>query len=200
MDSYEKDAFAIGSHLVAGVDEAGRGPLAGPVVAAAVIFSPALLHLEIKDSKKLSPSRRELKALDIYRKALAVGIGLVWPEEVDSINIHRATLKAMEKAVKALAPLPDYILIDGLFPVDTLKVPQRPVVSGDSKSVTIAAASIVAKTTRDRIMEAYHVLYPHYNFIKNKGYGTLEHRTVLRAKGPCPIHRKSFSLGRGDTD
>jgi ribonuclease HII len=109
MDSYEKDAFAIGSHLVAGVDEAGRGPLAGPVVAAAVIFSPALLHLEIKDSKKLSPSspsRRELKALDIYRKALAVGIGLVWPEEVDSINIHRATLKAMEKAVKALAPLP----------------------------------------------------------------------------------------------
>jgi ribonuclease HII len=200
MDSYEKEVFAMGSHLVAGIDEAGRGPLAGPVVAAAVIFSPALLHLGIKDSKKLSPSTRELKALDIYRKAPAVGIGLVWPEEVDNINIHRATLKAMEKAVKALSSLPDYLLIDGLFPIETLKISQRPVVSGDSKSVTIAAASIVAKTTRDRIMAAYHALYPHYNFIKNKGYGTSEHRTVLRTNGPCPIHRKSFSLGRREID
>jgi ribonuclease HII len=196
MDSYEKEALRRGFSLVAGVDEAGRGPLAGPVVAAAVIFSPALLHLEIKDSKKLSPSRRNSKALDIYRQAPCVGVGVVWPEEVDSINIHRATLKAMEKAVKALSLTPELLLIDGLFPVDTLKIPQRPIISGDSKSVTIAAASIVAKTTRDRIMAAYHNLYPHYNFVKNKGYGTHEHRSILRTNGPCPIHRKSFSLGR----
>jgi ribonuclease HII len=199
MDSYEKDALARGCRPVAGVDEAGRGPLAGPVVAAAVIFSPSLLRLGIKDSKKLSPSRRNLTALDIYREAPSVGVGVVWPEEVDCINIHRASLKAMEKAVMALSPEPGLLLVDGPFPVDALKIPQRPVVSGDSKSVTVAAASIVAKTTRDRIMAAYHPLYPHYNFIKNKGYGTPEHLTILRACGPCPIHRKSFSFGRGDT-
>lgn len=197
MDSYEKESFSEGCRVIAGVDEAGRGPLAGPVVSAAVVFSNSLLSFGIKDSKKLSPARRDLLALVIYRHSPAVGVGVVWPEEVDSINIHRATLKAMDKAVRSLARRPDVVLIDGLFPIQTLEIPQKPIVSGDSKSVTIAAASIIAKTTRDRLMAAYHTLYPSYNFKKNKGYPTAEHLSALRAEGPSPIHRRSFSLGSG---
>jgi ribonuclease HII len=197
MDTYEKEVLNEGHRIVAGIDEAGRGPLAGPVVAAAVVFTPELMALGIKDSKKLSPGRRNTAALDIYLTAPATAVGVVWPEEVDRVNIHRATLKAMEKAVKALSIEPECLLIDGPFPVQGVRVAQRPIKSGDSKSVTIAAASIIAKTTRDSIMAAYHTLYPGYNFIKNKGYGTPEHISILRQSGPCPIHRKSFSFGFG---
>lgn len=192
MDSFERDASLKGYGLIAGVDEAGRGPLAGPVVAAAVILPfPPPLNLGIKDSKALSPKARSSILLDICRSALAIGVGTVWNEEIDEINIHRASLKAMAKAVEALSRRPDFILIDGRFGLGTA-VPELAVVRGDGLSVSIAAASIVAKTARDRIMDAYHRIYPQYNFIRNKGYGTEEHLSALRSIGPCPIHRKSF--------
>lgn len=192
MDSFERDASLRGYGLIAGVDEAGRGPLAGPVVAAAVILPfPPPLNLGIKDSKALSPKARSSILMDICRNALAIGVGTVWNEEIDEINIHRASLKAMAKAVEALSRRPDFILIDGRFGIG-IAVPELAVVRGDGLSVSIAAASIVAKTARDRIMDAYHRIYPRYNFIRNKGYGTEEHLTALMSIGPCPIHRKSF--------
>lgn len=192
MDLYEKDARSKGFKSVAGIDEAGRGPLAGPVVAAAVIFSslPAK-ELGINDSKRLTPSRRDLLVFEIYKVAPAVGIGIMWPDEIDAINIHKASLKAMEKAVFSLEILPDFLLIDGSFPIET-DIPQRPIVSGDTLSVSIAAASIIAKTTRDKIMDSYHVTFPQYNFSSNKGYGTKEHLEALRSFGASPIHRRSF--------
>lgn len=192
MDSLEREAGLRGFTLIAGVDEAGRGPLAGPVVAAAVILPfPPPLNLGIKDSKALSPKARSSILMDICKSAVAVGVGTVWNEEIDEINIHRASLKAMAKAVEALSRRPDFILIDGRFGID-MAVPELAVVRGDGLSVSIAAASIVAKTARDRIMDAYHRIYPCYGFIRNKGYGTEEHLAALMSTGPCPIHRKSF--------
>ena len=192
MVIHEKDAHSKGFKTVAGVDEAGRGPLAGPVVAAAVVFPfPPPLDLGIKDSKALTSGAREKILLDIYRTATSVGVGIVWPVEIDRINILKASLKAMELAIERLSVKPDMILVDGNFPINT-DTPQRPIISGDALSVSIAAASIVAKTARDTIMESYHRLYPHYNFISNKGYPTKEHLSALNAHGPTPIHRKTF--------
>jgi ribonuclease HII len=192
MDLHEKDAWSKGFKAVAGIDEAGRGPLAGPVVASAVIFSsiPAR-DLGIRDSKTLTPSKREFLVFEIYKIASAVGVGIIWPDEIDSINIHRASLKAMEKAVAMLEIPPDFLLVDGSFPIGS-GIPQRSIVSGDALSVSIAAASIIAKTTRDRIMDSYHRTFPQYNFLSNKGYGTKEHLEALKAFGPTPIHRRSF--------
>ncbi len=191
MDSFEKDVLARGFNLVAGVDEAGRGPLAGPVVAAAVIFSYLPQGLGIRDSKKLSPARRTALVFDIYSKAASVGVGIAWPAEIDSLNIHRASLLAMERAVASLVIAPDFILVDGKFPT-SLETPQLPVISGDSLSVSIAAASIIAKTTRDRLMVAYDRLYPGYGFAGHKGYPTKDHYAALEKLGPLPIHRRSF--------
>ena len=192
MDIHEKDAHSKGFKTVAGVDEAGRGPLAGPVVAAAVVFPfPPPLDLGIKASKALTSGARKKILLDIYRTATSVGVGIVWPVEIDRINILKASLKAMELAIERLSVKPDMILVDGNFPINT-DTPQRPIISGDALSVSIAAASIVAKTARDTIMESYHRLYPHYNFISNKGYPTKEHLSALNAHGPTPIHRKTF--------
>lgn len=192
MDSYEKDAFAKGKRRVAGLDEAGRGPLAGPVVAAAVIFPHSLpLELGIRDSKALSPAKRASLVFQIHLKAIAVSVGLAWPSEIDRVNIHRASLKAMERAATGLSIRPDMLLVDGSFPVHS-DIPQRPIIKGDALSVSIAAASIIAKTTRDSIMGAYHELYPQYNFLSNKGYPTKDHLEVLAEIGPCPIHRRSF--------
>ncbi|MBI5286598.1 MAG: ribonuclease HII [Deltaproteobacteria bacterium] len=191
MDAYEKRALKQGFKLIAGVDEAGRGPLAGPVVASAVIFPKPLSHPDIKDSKALTPSRRESSLIEVYRNALSIGIGISWMDDIDGMNIHRATLKAMEEAVRALRPTADFLIIDGPFPIAT-DMPQLPLVKGDALSVSVAAASIVAKVTRDKIMRAYHRIYPHYNFARNKGYGTPEHLTALKRYGPCPIHRRSF--------
>lgn len=192
MDIHERDAHSKGFKTVAGVDEAGRGPLAGPVVAAAVVFQfPPPLDLGIKDSKALTSEARSEILLDIYRTATSVGVGIVWPVEIDRINILKASLKAMELAIEKLSLKPDMILVDGNFPINT-DTPQRPIISGDALSVSIAAASIVAKTARDTIMESYHRLYPHYNFISNKGYPTKEHLSALDAHGPTPIHRKTF--------
>lgn len=192
MDSFENDARARGYSHIAGVDEAGRGPLAGPVVAAAVVFSsPPPNGLGINDSKKLTPKRRASLVFDIYGAALAVGVGLAWPVEIDRINIHRASLLAMRRAVSSLGLTPGFLLIDGKFPVDST-IPQLPVVSGDSLSVSIAAASIIAKTARDALMEAYDRLYPGYNFASNKGYPTADHYRCLGRLGPAPIHRRCF--------
>ncbi len=191
MDSFETDARTKGFHAVAGVDEAGRGPLAGPVTAAAVIFTSVPTRLGIKDSKTLSPKKRASLVFDIYRHAASVGVGFVWPAEIDRINILRASLKAMVKAVEGLSVRPELLLIDGNFPVDS-EIEQKLIVSGDSLSVSIAAASIIAKTARDRVMESYDLLYPRYNFAQNKGYPTKEHLEALERFGPSPIHRLSF--------
>jgi len=191
MDSFEKEARGAGFRLVAGVDEAGRGPLAGPVVAAAVIFETPPVGLGIRDSKALSASRRESLVLEIYNTAVAVGVGVVWPGEIDRVNIHNASLRAMSGAVRVLDPEPDFLLVDGRFGIDS-ELSQRAVVSGDSLSVSIAAASIIAKTTRDNIMRAYHVLYGEYGFSANKGYPTAGHCCALRKAGPSPVHRTTF--------
>lgn len=192
MDIYEKDAHSKGFSSVAGVDEAGRGPLAGPVVAAAVILPfPPPLDAGFRDSKVLSPKSREALVKEVFRAARAVGIGIVWPEEIDLINIHKASLRAMERAVAKLAVKPDILLVDGTFPINS-DLEQRPIISGDALSVSIAAASIVAKTTRDSIMAAYHVSFPEYDFASNKGYGTRDHMAAIEEHGPAPIHRKTF--------
>lgn len=191
MDSFERDAYLKGFRAVAGIDEAGRGPLAGPVVAAAVVFSVIPPDIGIRDSKALSPAKRDALVYEIYRRASSVGVGIVWPGEVDNINIHRASLKAMEIAAASLQVKPDLLLIDGNFPIGSV-IRQRPIISGDSLSISIAAASIIAKTTRDRIMESYHNIYPRYQFMANKGYPTTEHRKALAELGPSSIHRKSF--------
>lgn len=193
MNSFERNAYQSGYRLIAGVDEAGRGPLAGPVVAAAVIFPPDYHNSEIRDSKLLSPQKRE-RLHDVIREdAVTVGLGVVDAAVIDEINILKATLMAMQEALLELSPAPDFLLIDGITPL-SLSMSQRTLIKGDSRSVSVAAASIIAKVSRDRIMEIYHRQFPQYNFIKNKGYGTEEHRAAIRRYGPCKIHRRSFNM------
>ncbi|MBU0502189.1 MAG: ribonuclease HII [bacterium] len=179
---------------IAGVDEAGRGPLAGPIVAAAVIL-PAKFSLPgLDDSKKLSPQKRDQLFVLIYQQALAVGVGRVSHKKIDQINIGRANILVMERAVQALSLRPDLVLIDGRIKLKNILIMQKSIVRGDQKFASIAAASIIAKVTRDRIMLRYHQKYPLYNFAKHKGYGTREHLTNLEKHGPCEIHRRSFTL------
>jgi ribonuclease HII len=188
---HERAAWQLGYRLVAGIDEAGRGPLAGPVVAAAVVLPIPFPVTGIDDSKKLTPRRRADLFEKILAHAVAVGVGRVDPSLIDRINILRASLLAMEKAVADLAVQPDYLLIDGTFPIE-MPLPQASLPKGDARSLSIAAASIVAKVTRDRIMDAYHDAYPQYGFSRHKGYPTRAHREAIRAFGCCPIHRRSF--------
>jgi ribonuclease HII len=188
---YEHRAARSGRRRIAGVDEAGRGPLAGPVVAAAVVLPPAFHDPRITDSKKLSPARRECLYDAIYHGALSVGIGIVDSGEIDRINILQASLLAMRMAVQNLAPRPDHLLIDGTFPTG-LELSQEPIPKGDALSISIAAASIIAKVTRDRLMDIYHLHYPHFGFIRHKGYPTREHQAAIQAFGCSPIHRKTF--------
>lgn len=180
-----------GYRFIAGIDEAGRGPLAGPVVAAAVVFEPGKLIEGVRDSKQLSEKKREALYQVIVNECLAYGIGIVPPEEIDRINIRNATFKAMRKALGAMKQVPDFLLIDGEELPDSL-YPQEAIVGGDDKSFTIAAASILAKVTRDRLMREYHLRYPQYHFDQHKGYGTQLHREMILKYGPSPIHRKSF--------
>lgn len=187
---YENEIWAKGK-IPAGVDEAGRGPLAGPVVAAAVVLPDECEIVGLDDSKKLSHSRRETLCEEIKVVALSFAIGIVEPEEIDRINILRAALLAMEISVKKLTTKPDYLLIDGNQRT-SLMLMQETIVKGDSKSCSIAAASIIAKVARDKIMEEYHSTYPEYNFKGHKGYPTKEHYEAIKAHGPCPIHRKTF--------
>lgn len=189
MCFYEKQY--AGCEFICGIDEAGRGPLAGPVIAGAVILPKDLRIMHINDSKKLSPKRREELFEEINEKALAVGTGLVSPARIDEDNILQATYLAMKMAVINLKIRPDILLIDAVTLPDT-PTPQVPIIKGDAKSQSIAAASIIAKVTRDRLMTAYDEIYPQYGFAKHKGYGTAEHIAAIREYGPCPIHRMTF--------
>jgi ribonuclease HII len=191
MTRFELRARERGFKVIAGVDEAGRGPLAGPIVAAAVVFPEEYSNKEIRDSKQLTAKKREGLYQRIRMDALAVGIGVIEPSVIDKINVLRATILAMEEAVANLSLPIDYLLIDGNHPIRA-EVPQETIVKGDSMSVSVAAASIIAKVSRDRIMEMYHRQFPRYNFIENKGYGTKEHREAIRKFGFCKIHRRSF--------
>jgi ribonuclease HII len=191
MDYFEKMYTGRGYHRIAGVDEVGRGPLAGPVVAAAVILPQEGIGEELFDSKKISPEKRAHLHQSILSRALGVGIGIVGQEEIDLTNILRATLKAMAQAIENLPAPPDFILIDG-NQVIQIPFPQKPIEKGDQLSTSIAAASIIAKVTRDRMMMEFHQKFPHYNFAKHKGYGTKEHRRAIETFGICELHRKTF--------
>ena len=190
---HERELRKAGVEIIAGIDEAGRGPLAGPVVAAAVILPTQFRHKVLTDSKQLSPAVRG----ELYAELTAEGCGVTWAvsisesDEIDRINILRATHQAMRRAVAALSVAPQHALIDGL-PVRPFPIPHTALVGGDGLSLSIAAASIIAKVTRDRIMLEMDALYPDYHFSQHKGYGTAEHLDRLRAHGPCPIHRRSF--------
>ena len=186
-----ESGVSISGRVVAGVDEAGRGCLAGPVVAAAVILDESRPIHGLRDSKALSEKKRNELFQEIQEKALACSVGMTGAGEIDRINILRAALLAMEQAVLALRKKPDYVLIDGNAKT-SLPIEQRTIVKGDSKCASIAAASIVAKVTRDRIMTEVEREYPGYGFSRHKGYPTKEHLSALRNLGPCPIHRKSF--------
>ncbi len=191
MSEYENEAHSQGIVWVAGMDEAGRGPLAGPVVAAAVILNPENPVYGVDDSKKLSPKKRAALKTEIEEKAISVGVGIVDVETIDSINILEATKLAMKKAVEALDPQPQLLLIDAVRLKD-LPIEQRSIIKGDALSVSIAAASIIAKETRDEMLKAYDELYPEYGFASHKGYGTKQHMDAIRKLGPLPIHRKTF--------
>lgn len=191
MRSYEREYERFGA--ICGIDEVGRGPLAGPVVAGAVILPKDCEILWVNDSKKLSQKKREALYDEIMEKAAATGIGMVGPARIDEINILQATYEAMREAVGKLSPAPDVCLNDavtipGLSPL----MRQVPIIKGDAKSMSIAAASIIAKVTRDRLMREYDKLYPEYGFASHKGYGSAEHMAAIRKYGMTPIHRRSF--------
>jgi len=188
---YERAWWARSFLKVAGVDEAGRGCLAGPVVAAAVIFSPKVLIPGVNDSKKLSPKNRDALYPLIISNAMSYGVGIVEPQEIDKINILQASRKAMLLAIKALNPFPDVVLVDGRDALD-LQCPQQPIIDGDALSHCIAAASIIAKVTRDRMMHALQQEFPNFGFANHKGYGTKAHLDEINRFGPTPIHRRSF--------
>lgn len=189
---YEAEGYAAGDTYIAGVDEVGRGPLAGPVVAAAVVLPRDCRILGINDSKKLSAQKREALYEEICEKAVSYAFGVVSPQAIDEINILQATFRAMREAVAGLSVIPDRILVDGNRPIPGFSVPQRAIVQGDGKSMSIAAASIIAKVVRDDMMREYEDVYPGYGFAQNKGYGAAVHIAALQSQGPCPIHRRSF--------
>ena len=188
---FENEARTLGYSTIAGVDEAGRGPLAGPVVSSAVILPKSFGERNITDSKKLTPKTRDALYERIYDMAISIGTGIVDAVEIDRINILRASLLSMAIAVENLRPQPDFLLIDGVQPVPC-QIPQKPIPKGDALSVSIAAASIVAKVTRDRLMERYHVDYPQFGFSKHKGYPTRNHKAAIQKYGHCHIHRRTF--------
>lgn len=189
MQRYEDEYAVYGN--ICGVDEAGRGPLCGPVVAGAVILPKGCDILFINDSKKLSEKMRDVLYDEISEGAIAWGIGIVSPERIDKINILQATYEAMKIAIGKLKVSPDILLNDAVT-IPGIDITQIPIVKGDAKSQSIAAASIMAKVTRDRIMKEYDIIYPEYGFAKHKGYGTKQHIAALREYGPCPIHRRTF--------
>lgn len=192
MLSYEHGLWDKGYKLIAGVDEAGRGPLAGPVVSAAVILKDYDFQNRIDDSKALSPIQREKAFAEIKEKALCLGLGIVNEKIIDRINILEAARLSMKKALSFLRPQPDFVIIDGNFTLDNLDIPSQSIVRGDAKSLSIACASIIAKVTRDRIMNIYHNLWPEYGYSRHKGYGTKRHLEILKRIGPSPIQRLTF--------
>ena len=189
--AFEKTLHTQGYDKIAGVDEAGRGPLAGPVVSAAVILPWDFEVGRITDSKQLTARRRERLYARIYDEALAVGIGIVDAVEIDRINILQASRLSMALAVANLSPQPEFVLIDGSFDIPA-RLPQQPIVKGDARSASVAAASIVAKVSRDRLMQRYHLDFPQFGFDRHKGYPTHAHKAAIAVHGPCLIHRRSF--------
>ena len=202
LRAFERDYTAKGYTAICGIDEAGRGRLAGPVVAAAVILPLDAEILFLNDSKKLSEARREALYDEICAKAVSYGIGTVSPARIDEINILQATYEAMREAIAKLTPAPDLCLNDAVK-IPGVTLPQVPIVKGDAKSLSIAAASVLAKVTRDRFITSCDALYPEYGFAKNKGYGTAAHIAALKAHGATPLHRRSFirnfELGGSET-
>lgn len=192
MLGFEAKLWRKGADFIAGIDEVGRGPLAGPVVSAAVILPKGYCNKKIKDSKKLTPLQREILFSDIIDNAITFAIGCVDAHIIDKINILKATFESMYRAIDKLKFLPDHILVDG-YEIPGLPIPQTGIKKGDNLCFSIAAASIIAKVFRDRIMELYDLEFPVYKFSKNKGYGTKYHIETLLKTGPCRIHRKSFS-------
>ena len=189
---HERLLYKTGCARVAGIDEAGRGPLAGPVVAAAVVLPQKFSHKRLNDSKELTPRLRdEIHAELVAHRGIVWSIAVVSVEEIDTLNILRATHEAMRRALTALASAPDHVLIDGL-PVHPFPIPQTALVGGDGRSFSIAAASVIAKVTRDRLMIELDAAHPEYAFAQHKGYGTALHLARLKKHGPCPIHRRSF--------
>ena len=188
---YEEQKYNNGYQVICGVDEAGRGPLAGPVYAAAVVLKRGQVIEGVNDSKKLSAKKREELSREIHAQALAIGIGLSTQERIDEINILQATYEAMRKAVASLSVTPSLLLNDAVT-IPEVDIPQVAIVKGDARSISIGAASIVAKVYRDKMMEEYDSMYPGYGFASNKGYGSKEHIEALHRLGPCPLHRRSF--------
>lgn len=195
MLELELSLQANGYQSIVGIDEAGRGPLAGPVVAAAVQLGSTKFSNEIIDSKRLSPKKRELAYEEILRNC-QVGVGIATALEIDTFNILQATFFAMTRALEALPGNVDFCLVDGNLKIPQLDLPQKAIIKGDNTSLSIAAASIVAKVERDKLMEYYDRIYPYYNFKQNKGYGTKEHRQAIEEFGRCPLHRGSFKSAK----
>ena len=191
MAVFEHELQNAGFHAIAGIDEVGRGPLAGPVVSAAVILPEDYYPIGINDSKKVSEKKREALFEDILKHATAYGFGIIDKDEIDRINILNATKASMKMAVTALKTAPDYLLIDAVK-LEDISIPQKNIVKGDSLSISIAAASIIAKVTRDRMMCDYDSRYPEYGFAKHKGYGTKQHIDAIKKYGISPIHRLTY--------
>jgi len=183
--------WSRGIQLLCGIDEAGRGPLAGPVIAASVILPPWTSIDGVKDSKLLSPLQRERAFDKILKNSISIGVGIVEPIIIDRTNILLATYEAMKRAILDMEVFPEFLLVDG-FKIPRLPIPQRGIIHGDRVSLSNGAASIIAKVVRDRIMEMYDLIFPQYDFFNNKGYGTKKHIEALRRYGPCEIHRKTF--------
>ena len=192
LKKIDKEFFDKGVKYIAGIDEAGRGPLAGPVVVASVILPQDSMIEGVNDSKKVSESKREKLFEIITKEAISYGIGIIYQNEIDEINILQATKKGVTEAIRNMDIKPNIIMVDALSGINTLGIPYKSIIKGDAKSYSIAAASIIAKVTRDRIMREWDKVYPEYGFGSHKGYGTAKHIAAIREYGPCPIHRKTF--------
>jgi ribonuclease HII len=192
LKKIEVDLYNNGANLICGIDEAGRGPLAGPVVVAAAIMPKDSMIEGVNDSKKVSEKKREQLYEIITSEAISYGVGIIDQKEIDRINILNATKEGLTMAVKELNPRPDLIIVDALNNIDTDGIPYQSYIKGDAKCYSIACASIIAKVTRDRIMREWDKVYPQYGFAKHKGYGTSMHISAIKEHGPCPLHRESF--------
>ena len=193
LKKVDKEFFDMGMKYVCGIDEAGRGPLAGPVVVASVIMPKDSMLEWVNDSKKVTEKRREILYEKIIEEAISYGISIIDQDEIDDINILQATKKGLTEAVTSMNVKPDVILVDALTGIDTLGIPYKSIIKGDANSYSIAAASILAKVTRDRIMREWDKVYPDYGFEGHKGYGTAKHIGAIKQYGLCPIHRKTFT-------
>lgn len=192
LKEIEEKLYSKGTNYICGIDEAGRGPLAGPVVVASVIMPKDSMIEGVNDSKKISESKRENLYEKIIEEAISYGVGIIDQKEIDEINILNATKKGLTESLKELKIRPDIILVDALTGIDTLQIPYQSIIKGDAKAYSISAASIIAKVTRDRIMRQWDEIYPQYGFARHKGYGTAAHIAAIKEYGICPLHRLSF--------